>query len=84
MNFKDIKKLMKNNPSVFQIVKTDSAYIPSKMQFELIQLDSAIGIYQVIDSISFNQFIKLNLALNYKMHNKNSLYTQSFYKLIKE
>jgi hypothetical protein len=84
MILKDIKKIMKNNPSVFQILKTDSVYIPSKMQFELIQLDTALGIYQVIDSINFNQYIKLNLALNYKMHNKNSLYTQSFYKLIKE
>jgi hypothetical protein len=84
MNFKDIKKIMKNNPSVFQILKTDSVYIPSKMQFELIQLDTALGIYQVIAPINFNQYIKLNLALNYKMHNKNSLYTQSFYKLIKE
>ena len=84
MQLKDIKKIMSTNKSVFQVLKTDSVYIPSKLQFELIQLDSALGIYKVIAPITFNQYMKLNLALNYKMHNKNSLYTASFFTLIKE
>ena len=83
MNLKDIKKLMKNNPSVFQIVKTDSVYIPSIFQYELIELDSTNGLYKVISRINFNQFMKMNVLLSHKQ-NKGGLYTQSFYKLIKE
>ncbi len=83
MNIKQLKAILLNESSNFQIVKTDSVYIPSKYQLELIDFDLSLGIYRVIGLVNFNQFMKLNLQLIHKQR-KGSLYTQSFYKLIKE
>lgn len=83
MNIKQLKAILSSQSNNFQIVKTDSVYIPSKYQLELIDNDSTLGIYRVVGLVSFNQFIKLNLQLIHKQ-SKGSLYTQSFYKLIKE
>lgn len=83
MNIKELKTMLSSESSNFQIVKTDSVYIPSKYQLELIDFDSSLGIYRVVGLVNFNQFMKLNLQLIHKQK-KSSLYTQSFYKLIKE
>lgn len=86
MEFKDIKKMLEttNENINFQVLFTDSVYIPSKFQFELIKVDTNLGLYKVIAPITFNQYMKLKLKKNLVMFNKNKLYTQTFYKLIKE
>jgi hypothetical protein len=83
MNLKDIKKLMKNNSSVFQIVKTDSCY-NAKMDFELIEIDSILGIYKRISKITFNQFMKLNVKKIKSIASGSSIYQKHLYKFIKE
>ena len=83
MNIKQLKAILSSESKNFQILKTDSVYIPSVYKLQLIENQSTLGIYRVIDSITFNQFIKLNLQLIHKQ-NESSLYTHSFYKLIKE
>ena len=83
MNLKHIKAILQVNPNAFQVMKTDSVYIPSKMDFELVEINQELGIYSVIGKINFNQFMKLNL-LKIKSINSGSTYQKHFFKLIKE
>jgi hypothetical protein len=84
MNIKQIKKLLQNEASVFQVLKTDSVYLNKSATYELIELNADLGIYKVITKLTFNQFIKFNLSLSNEIQNKNYLYTKTFYKFIKE
>jgi hypothetical protein len=84
MNIKQIKKLLQNEASVFQVLKTDSVYLNKNATYELIELNADLGIYKVVTKLTFNQYIKFNLSSYHEIQNKNYLYTKTFYKFIKE
>jgi hypothetical protein len=83
MNIKQIKAILQVNPNVFQVMKTDSCYM-AETDFELIEINHELGIYNVLSKITFNQYMKLNLEKTKSIGSGSSVYRKHLYKFIKE